>query len=53
MVAPGGGMGLVVALGTLSQVGLQPQWRALQDISNDSFVCYQDLLGYFCLGNIE
>ena len=31
---------------TLSQKGLQPQWRALQDILNDSFICYQDLSEY-------
>ena len=33
---------------TLSQGGLQLQWRALQDILNDSFICYQDLSE--CLG---
>ena len=38
---------------TLSQGGLQPQWRGLQDILNSSFVCYQDLLEYVGLGNIE
>ena len=37
---------------TLSQGGLQPQWQALQDISNDSFVCYQDLSEYVGLENI-
>ena len=26
-------------ISTLSQGGLQPQWRALQDILNDSFIC--------------
>ena len=31
---------------TLSQEGIQPQGWALQDASNDSFVCYQDLLEY-------
>ena len=31
---------------TLSQEGIQPQGWALQDVSNDSFVCYQDLSEY-------
>ena len=38
---------------TLSQGGLQPQWWALQDNSNDSFVWYQDLSEYVGLQNIE
>ena len=33
-------------LGTLSQEGIKPQGWALQDVSNDSFVCYQDLSEY-------
>ena len=31
---------------TLSQEGIQPQGWVLQDISNESFVCYQDLSEY-------
>ena len=31
--------GLLIAPATLSQGGLQPQWRALQDILNYSFIC--------------
>ena len=38
---------------TLSQGGLQPQRRALQDVTNDSFVCYQDLSEYVGFQNIE
>ena len=37
---------LVSVVYTLSQGELQPQWRVLQDILHDSFVCYQDLLEY-------
>ena len=36
---------------TMSQGGLQPQWPALQDILNDSFVCSQDLSEYVGLKN--
>ena len=31
---------------TLSQEGILPQGWALQDVSNDSFVCYQNLSEY-------
>ena len=31
---------------TLSQEGIQPQLWALQDVLNDSFVCYQGLSEY-------
>ena len=43
----------ILAPYTLSQGKLQPEWRALQDISNDSFVCYQDLSEYVGLENIK
>ena len=36
-----------------SQEGIQPQGWALQDGSNDSFVCYQDLSENVGLYNIE
>ena len=38
---------------TLSQEGIQPQGWALQDVTNDYFVCYQDLSEYVGLKNIE
>ena len=38
---------------TLSQEEIQPQRWALQDVLNDSFVCYQDLSEYVGLKNIE
>ena len=44
----GGSYGL-----TLSQEGNKPQGWALQDVSNDSFVYYQDLSEYVGLKNIE
>ena len=34
---------------TLSQEGIQPQRGALQDVSNDLFVCYQDPSEYVSL----
>ena len=39
--------------GTQSQGGLEPQLQALQYISNDSFVCYQDLFEYICFSIVE
>ena len=38
---------------TLSQGGIQPHWRVLQDILNDSFICQQDLSEYVGLQNNE
>ena len=37
----------------MSQGGLQSQWRALQDILNDSFICWQDVSEYVGFRNIE
>ena len=38
---------------TLSQGGIQPQWWALQNVLNDSYVCFQDLSEHVGLQNIE
>ena len=47
------GQSIRIATVTLSQEGMQPQGWALQDVLNDSLVCYQDLSEYVGLSNIE